>query len=208
MLYEDDEEFERVGRVKYGQIAQTGTGLRRDAVAAARTATSVDVLLSSSALDPDDLTGGAVFTAWDVTERNRAEAERRRLEAQVQHAQKLESLGMLAGGIAHDFNNILHAILGNANLAAAVLPPRLRARRPPPRRSSGRWTRAASLCNQMLAYSGKGSFVVRRIHLGEVVRDIADMLEVSISKKAELVHRGGPANSRRSRPTRRRCGRS
>ena len=184
VLYESDEEYERVGREKYRQIAETGAGsvetrwLRRDG-------TVIDVMLSSSALDPANLRTGVVFTAWDTTERRRAEEERLRLEAQVQHAQKLESLGVLAGGIAHDFNNILHAVLGNTDLAARQIHTETRAHRHLQRiRESVE--RASSLCNQLLAYSGKGSFVVRRVHLGEVVHDIADMLEVSISKKAAL----------------------
>ena len=107
ILYETDEEFERVGRDKYRLISQTGSGSietrwrRRDGRV-------IEVMLSSSALDPADLALGVVFTAWDTSDRRRAEEERLRLEAQVQHAQKLESLGVLAGGIAHDFNNILH----------------------------------------------------------------------------------------------------
>lgn len=52
----------------------------------------------------------------DITERKHAEDERRRLEAEVQHAQKLEGLGRLAGGIAHDMNNVLAAIEGMASM--------------------------------------------------------------------------------------------
>jgi PAS domain S-box-containing protein len=54
--------------------------------------------------------------ALDVTERRKSEAERRLLEREVQHTQKLESLGSLAGGIAHDMNNVLGAILGLSSL--------------------------------------------------------------------------------------------
>jgi PAS domain S-box-containing protein len=121
----------------------------------------------------------------EITERKHAEDERRRLEAQVLHAQKLESLGVLAGGIAHDFNNLLVAVLGNAELAlieagtdASVRESleqiRLAARR------------AAELTQQMLAYSGKAAFVVQPIDLNEVVREMVPLLEVSISKKAKL----------------------
>ncbi len=70
-------------------------------------------------------------TMRDVTERKQIEEEQRRLAAQMQHTQKLESLGVLAGGIAHDFNNLLMAILGNAELACSTCP----CRRPRTRRS-------------------------------------------------------------------------
>ena len=62
----------------------------------------------------------AVFS--DITERKRADEERRRFETHMHNMQKLESLGVLAGGIAHDFNNLLVAILGNAELARDDLP--------------------------------------------------------------------------------------
>ena len=57
----------------------------------------------------------AVSMAADVTDRRRTEAEKVRLQAQLQHAQKMESLGSLAGGVAHDMNNVLGAILGLAS---------------------------------------------------------------------------------------------
>ena len=65
----------------------------------------------------------------DITERKQGDVERRQLEAQIQHTQKLESLGVLAGGIAHDFNNLLTVILGNIDLAQTSLPPAAPARR-------------------------------------------------------------------------------
>jgi len=123
--------------------------------------------------------------ARDITKRKRTEREKRALEAQIQHAQKLESLGVLAGGIAHDFNNLLMAILGNADLALMDLSPVSAAREniAEIRKAS---QRAADLTRQMLAYSGKGRFVIEAVDLTEVVSEMAHMLEVSVSKKAVL----------------------
>ncbi|MFT3882110.1 MAG: PAS domain S-box protein [Gemmatales bacterium] len=61
---------------------------------------------------------GCIGVAVDVTDRKRQEMERQALEQRVQHAQKLESLEVLAGGIAHDFNNLLTGMLGYANLCS------------------------------------------------------------------------------------------
>lgn len=124
-------------------------------------------------------------TVRDITERMQHDEERLNLERQMQHAQKLESLGVLAGGIAHDFNNLLMAILGNADLALANLSPMSPARENLIEIENAS-RRAAELARQMLAYSGKGRFVVEPIHLGELVREIAHLLEVSISKKVDL----------------------
>ncbi|MBI4643025.1 MAG: response regulator [Deltaproteobacteria bacterium] len=121
----------------------------------------------------------------DVTERKRAQEERARLEAQMREVQKLESLGVLAGGIAHDFNNLLMAILGNADLALLALSPASPAR-PNVEEIVRASQRAADLCRQMLAYSGKGRFVIGRYDLSEIVREMAQMLQVSVSKKASL----------------------
>lgn len=121
----------------------------------------------------------------DITERKRLEDEKHRFEAQLQHTQKLESLGILAGGIAHDFNNLLMAILGNAELALLEIPSSspIRERLLDIENAS---RRASDLCKQMLAYSGKGKFDIKPIKLDEIVKEMSYMLEVSISKKAIL----------------------
>ena len=129
--------------------------------------------------------GVHVVVLLDITERKRAEEARLSLERQVQHSQKLESLGVLAGGIAHDFNNLLMAILGNADVALANLPPAGPARESIQAiQASAR--RASEVANQMLAYSGKGKFVVAPLAISEVVAEMSQLLEVAISKKVTL----------------------
>jgi PAS domain S-box-containing protein len=127
----------------------------------------------------------AVTTVRDISERKQAEQKQRELEAQMQQAQKLESLGILAGGIAHDFNNLLTAILGHANLALMDLAPESPARESL-REIDKATSRAAELCRQMLAYAGKGRFVVEPINLSRLVEELTRLLHVSISKKVLL----------------------
>jgi len=115
----------------------------------------------------------------------RSAEENKALEAQMGHAQKLESLGILAGGIAHDFNNLLVSILGNAGLALKDLPDQA-----PIRKSVQEIEvaarRAAELSNQMLAYSGRGKFIVQPFRLQELVDEMSQLLQSSITKKARL----------------------
>ncbi len=121
----------------------------------------------------------------DVTERKRSAEERQRLTEQMRHVQKLESLGVLAGGIAHDFNNLLMVILGNADLALLDLAPASAAVGSIEEIKSAS-LKASDLCNQMLAYSGKGRFIVRAVDLNELIIDMGHLLQISISKKAYL----------------------
>ena len=134
----------------------------------------------------DGAVDGRVWSYRDVTDRVRAEEERRRLEAQMQHVQKLESLGVLAGGIAHDFNNLLVGVLGHAGLALTEVEPDS----PAYERIEQIQTtaqRAAELTNQMLAYSGKGRFVLQSSDLSSIVGEMTHLLRTAIAKNAEIV---------------------
>lgn len=119
----------------------------------------------------------------DVTELHRAREEQAALEKQMLQAQKLESLGLMAGGIAHDFNNLLMTILGNADLSLMDLPMNspIRENIEDIEKAS---KRAAELCRQLLAYSGRGKFVVESLDISKLVQETGRMLSVSISKKA------------------------
>jgi PAS domain S-box-containing protein len=135
-----------------------------------------------------DATGeviGLVGISRDITQEKAAVAERQKFEHKLQETQKLESLGVLAGGIAHDFNNLLTGILGNANLAKLEFPgnPILFEHLDQIEKSS---QRAAELCRQMLAYAGKGRFVVQNLDVTMLVEEITHLLQLSISKKAVM----------------------
>lgn len=123
--------------------------------------------------------------ARDITERRRDEQRRRALDLKVQETQRLEGLGVLAGGIAHDFNNILTGILGNASLAALMLPeasPVARHMRDIELASQ----RAAELCSQMLAYACRGRFVLETLDLNRLINESTHLLGVSVGKNVEL----------------------
>ena len=121
----------------------------------------------------------------DIADRVLANAERESLERQIQQAQKLESLGVMAGGIAHDFNNLLTAILGNASLALESLPAES------PERSNleeifSTAESAGELVHQMLAFAGHAQISQEPIDTDSFILGIAKLLNVSISKKANL----------------------
>ena len=134
--------------------------------------------------------GGKLLLAGlglNVSEQRQAAEVKRRMEEQMLHMQKLESLGVLAGGIAHDFNNLLTGVMGYADLALFDVPEDSSAAQ-----SIGQIAksarRAAELTRQMLAYSGKGTFVVQAFCLGQVLRDMASLLEVAVSKRCQMVY--------------------
>ncbi len=128
---------------------------------------------------------GFVGTVEDISVQKAAADDRRRLEAQMQHAQKLESLGVLAGGIAHDFNNLLVGILGNVSIARDELPPGASTDEVlGDIETSAR--RAAELTAQLLAYAGKGRFHVAPMSLSDTVREMSPLLHSAIARRATL----------------------
>jgi two-component system, cell cycle sensor histidine kinase and response regulator CckA len=122
--------------------------------------------------------------AIDVTERRKVEQDE--LQASLQQAQKLELLGVLAGGIAHDFNNLLVSMLGHASLALMKIEDDSPARESL-RRVEESAERAAELTRQLLAYSGKGRFVIEHVDLNAVIQGILALLKVSVGKGVELL---------------------
>jgi len=121
---------------------------------------------------------GNIWILCDVTEKEL-------MHRQFEHAQRLEGMGLLAGGIAHDFNNILTSIMGNTALIE---------RKQKQGQEIGEYIerinyasdKASSLCKQMLAYSGRGQFVVQKLNIAQQIEGIADFIKVSIPKSISL----------------------
>jgi signal transduction histidine kinase len=116
--------------------------------------------------------------------RARAEQERRGMEMQLLHAQRLEAVGQLAAGVAHDFNNLLTAVSGYTELAQnATAEPRV-ASYLAEVRSAG--DRARDLIAQLLAFSRKQRLEPRVLSPADVVRGLEPMLAAVIGKRRNL----------------------
>jgi PAS domain S-box-containing protein len=180
LLYPSQEEFEKVGREKYLQIAQHGQGTvetqwrRRDGVI-------IDVMLSSAPLYPTDLSGEILFTAMDITERKRLEAARSKID-------KMESLGIMAGGIAHDFNNVLMAILGNISMVGlASTPDEIQERL----EDAEQGCRQAMLLAKQLLTFAKGGVPIKKPHDVKLLLEEAARLALSGSKSRKIMELAG-----------------
>ena len=141
-------------------------------------------LMSARVIEIND-TPCILSVTRDITEQVHAMEKKKAFEKQMLQVQKLESLGVLAGGIAHDFNNILTAVIGHCELAQQ----RLSTESPAMenlRQINMAAGRAADLANQMLAYSGKGKFVIEPLDISSIISEMMHILSVSVSKKAIL----------------------
>ena len=117
-------------------------------------------------------------------------SEKKRLESQLQHAQKMEAIGTLAGGIAHDFNNLLSVVQGNLSLMKMEVdtehPVSKRLRNIERQIKSG-----ASLTSQLLGYARKGNYQVQTMDLVDHIRETAETF--GRARKEITVHFDPPA---------------
>jgi two-component system cell cycle sensor histidine kinase/response regulator CckA len=123
--------------------------------------------------------------ATDISDRIKAEASRLSMERKILETQKLESLGVLASGVAHDFNNMLAVIAGNVSLISSQTPAQSQARE---FLTSIETTtqRAAELCRQLIAYSGRGRRVIQPTNLNTLILEMSQMIKVTLGANVAL----------------------
>jgi nitrogen-specific signal transduction histidine kinase/ActR/RegA family two-component response regulator len=122
----------------------------------------------------------------DITQRKKQEAERVRLEEQLRHSQKMESVGRLAGGVAHDFNNLLTVINGYSQLLLDLEVDQ-GALRDGLEEIRAAGDRAASLTQQLLVFSRKQIVEFKPLNVNDVVRQEEKMLRRLIGENIEIV---------------------
>jgi PAS domain S-box-containing protein len=136
-------------------------------------------------LDNEGRPEGLSAIVHDITERRRTEEEREKLQAQLNHAQKMESVGRLAGGVAHDFNNMLSVILGYAELSMK----RIASTEPIYKdlqaiHTAGR--RSADITRQLLAFARKQTIAPKVLDLNDTVEAMLKMLRRLIGEDIDL----------------------
>ena len=145
-----------------------------------RTGQTLPVLFSAALMrDRKGDIEGLVCVARDITERKLAEQERERLQGQLLHAQKMETIGTLAGGVAHDFNNILTPLLGYLELAQDEVEPDTEVKE-----SIGfaiqATHRARDLVQQILTFSRRGDQERRPLQLRFVIKEALKLLRSTL----------------------------
>ncbi len=170
----DREAIERRGAVRFEEtIPMPQTGAKVD----------LDVV-KTPVFDGRGNLLGVLGIARDITQSKRDRERWEQLQERLRQAQKLESLGVLAGGIAHDFNNLLTSILGNTDLASEQVPATSSVRENLLGIESAT-RRAAELCKQMLAYSGKGRLLVRPLDLRSMLEEMSNILAATLGPNIE-----------------------
>ncbi len=126
----------------------------------------------------------------DITPRKCAEAEKKKLEGQLQQAQKMESVGRLAGGVAHDFNNMLSVILGHGEIALEKINPEDSLHEDLTEIINAA-QRSADLTRQLLTFARKQTAAPRIIDLNETVEGTLKMLRRLIGEDIDLLWKPG-----------------
>jgi len=183
-LYESRAEYERIGRDLYTQVRETGRG-KVESRWRRKDGGVIDIELSAAPFNPGDWSGGITFVLMDITQLKKAEAEQKRLEAQLRQSQKMEAIGQLTGGIAHDFNNLLQIINGFGDMIKDELDLNHPAR-PALDEILKAGERAAELVRQLLAFSRQQVMKMDHLSLNDLIRKLIEMIQRIIGEHIEF----------------------
>jgi PAS domain S-box-containing protein len=126
-----------------------------------------------------------IAVASDITELKRAQEEKKKLETQLQQAQKMEAIGTLAGGIAHDFNNLLGIITGNMELALDTVPESNPARFNLDEIRTASW-RARDVVSQLLSFARKTAYERKPIKIIPIIKESIQLMRATIPTTIEI----------------------
>ncbi|MEQ8223465.1 MAG: response regulator [Candidatus Eremiobacterota bacterium] len=129
----------------------------------------------------------------DITERKKAEEDKKKLESQLRQKQKMEAIGTLAGGIAHDFNNILSAVIGFTYLALKEIPEGSKVYSNLEEVIQASY-RATDLVKQILAFSRQSEQEKMPVQINVIVKEVLKLLRASLPATVEIRQKlgGGP----------------
>jgi len=182
-FYESMEEYERQGRIRFNLTASEHALPYEVNYRKKDGSTFPGETLGTIITDGSDMILGYIGVIRDITARKQALEEKHLFEQQMQHTQKLESLGVLSGGIAHDFNNILAIIKGNCSLATMDSENTENYINEIDKASD----RAAALCRQMLAYAGKAQLSMAQVNMWMLVDEMTAMLKSTLPQNAVII---------------------
>ena len=143
------------------------------------------IVSSTAQMDKEGKFAGSFAMLTNITKRKKSEVEKDTIQAQLEHASKMESVGRLAGGVAHDFNNMLSVIIGNSELALyqiekdSVIHKELE-------ETKKAALRSAELTRRLLAFARKQAVAPRVINLNQTIEGMLKMLHRLIGEDISL----------------------
>jgi PAS domain S-box-containing protein len=153
----------------------------------------VSVLISPTIIN-DRLVGGYGIYR-DITKHKEAEMEKRELEEQLQHSQKMEAIGLLAGGVAHDFNNMLAVISGFSEMIKGKFADENQELKRYNNRIFEAAKSSADLISKLLAFARKGKYKIDEVNVNSVIKTVIGILEHSIDKRITIIQQLNAENA-------------
>ena len=173
------EDQKELSLVKIKEIYKTGEPVRFETTRFSRQGKVIDIFLSAAIIkDYKGIHNGLVVNLKDIS-------DRKKLENQLQHSQKMEAIGTLAGGIAHDFNNILFPILGNTEILLMDTPEGSAEYNKLQKIYSGA-NRAKNLVKQILTFSRQDILELRTMKLQPIIREALNFIRSAMPANIEI----------------------